>query len=156
MKWLSSALLFYLFSYQTMAFEHFITRKGHQLFDGEQVFRFAGIHAPELHRIENDALGTCPDDPRGWGQYFQWPTADEQENWIKALVKSGYKAMRIYVLSVEQKSDVACGRETHILAPSTKGGMPRLNEKAMVVYDRMIALADKHGLRLILPFIDHW
>lgn len=26
----------------------------------------------------------------------------------------------------------------------------------MVVYDRMIALADKNSLRLILPFIDHW
>ena len=34
--------------------------------------------------------------------------------------------------------------------------MPRLNEKAMRVYDRMIALSEKHGLRLILPFIDHW
>jgi len=156
MQWLSSALLFCLFSSQIMAFEHFISRKDHQLFDGDEVFRFAGLHAPELHRIENDALGTCPNDPRGWGQYFQWPTADEQENWIKALVKSGHKAMRIYVLSVQQESDKACGRETHILAPLSKGGKPRLNEKAMVVYDNMIALADKHGLRLILPFIDHW
>jgi hypothetical protein len=34
--------------------------------------------------------------------------------------------------------------------------MPRLNEKAMRVYDNMIAEADKQGLRLILPFIDHW
>lgn len=28
--------------------------------------------------------------------------------------------------------------------------------KAMRVYDNMIAEADKQGLRLILPFIDHW
>lgn len=138
------------------AFDNFITRNGHQLYDGEQQFRFAGIHAPELHRIENDAKGKCPLDPRGWGKYYQWPTADEQENWIKALTKTGHKAMRIYVLSVADPSDIACGRETHIMPPANSNAMPSLNENAMQVYDRMIALAEKHQLRLILPFIDHW
>jgi len=49
-------------------FAHFITRQGAQLMDGSQLFRFAGIHAPELHRIEDDARGVCKADPRGWGQ----------------------------------------------------------------------------------------
>ena len=137
-------------------FEHFITRDGATLKDGDKVFRFAGIHAPELHRIEDDARGTCKADTRGWGQYFRWPTAEEQENWIKAMVQTGARAQRVYVLSVQQTFDEACGRETHILAPETTDGMPRLNEKAMRVYDNMIAEADKQGLRLILPFIDHW
>lgn len=141
---------------QQSHFENFITRQGAQLMDGKQEFRFAGIHAPELHRIENDARGVCKADPRGWGQYFKWPTPEEQENWIKAIVQTGAKAQRVYVLSVQQESDEACERETHILAPTTSDGMPRLNEKAMVVYDNMIAEADKQGLRLILPFIDHW
>lgn len=137
-------------------FENFITRDGAMLKDGDKVFRFAGIHAPELHRIEDDARGPCRADTRGWGQYFRWPTADEQENWIRAMVQTGAKAQRVYVLSVQQAFDKACGRETHILAPATADGMPRLNEKAMRVYDNMIAEADKQGLRLILPFIDHW
>nr|WP_175636964.1 CBM35 domain-containing protein [Raoultella terrigena] len=137
-------------------FENFITRDGAMLKDGDKVFRFAGIHAPELHRIEDDARGPCRADTRGWGQYFRWPTADEQENWIRAMVQTGAKAQRVYVLSVQQEFDKACGRETHILAPATADGMPRLNEKAMRVYDNMIAEADKQGLRLILPFIDHW
>lgn len=137
-------------------FEHFITRQGAQLMDGNHVFRFAGIEAPELHRIEDDARGVCKADPRGWGQYFKWPTAAEQANWIKAMVQTGAKAQRVYVLSVQQENDKACARETHILAPTTPDGMPRLNEKAMEVYDNMIAEADKQGLRLILPFIDHW
>lgn len=38
-------------------FTHFITRDGATLKDGDKVFRFAGIHAPELHRIEDDARG---------------------------------------------------------------------------------------------------
>lgn len=137
-------------------FDHYITRQGAQLLDGDQVFRFAGIHAPELHRIEDFARGTCQADPRGTGQYFKWPTADEQENWIASMVKTGAKAQRVYVLSVQQPSDKACERETHILTPETADSMPRLNETAMKVYDNMIAEADKQGLRLILPFIDNW
>lgn len=137
-------------------FDNYITRDGHQLKDGQEVFRFAGIHAPELHRIEDDAQGVCKADKRGWGQHFKWPTRDEQENWIEALTLTGHKAMRVYVLSIEQEFDKACGRETHILKPLEAGGMPRLNEKAMVVYDQMLALAGEHQLRMILPFVDHW
>ena len=137
-------------------FDRFITRDKHRLMDGDAEFRFAGIHAPELHRIEQDALGPCIVDGVNQGNYFKWPTSDEQENWIKALVRSGTRAMRIYVLSVEADNDPLCDRRTHILKPYEEGGQPRLNEAAFVVYDRMIALADKHQLRLILPFIDHW
>lgn len=60
-------------------FTHFITRDGATLKDGDKVFRFAGIHAPELHRIEDDARGPCRADPRGWGQYFKWPTAQSSK-----------------------------------------------------------------------------
>lgn len=62
------------------------------------------------------------------------------------MVQTGAKAQRVYVLSVQQEFDKACGRETHILAPETADGMPRLNEKAMRVYDNMIAEADKQGI----------
>lgn len=154
-RWVLTVLLL-ISSYPVLAFEHFISRQGHQLMDGNTEFRFAGLHAPELHRLEDDARGACAADPRGWGQYFNWPTAEEQENWFQALSFTGHKAMRVYVLSVAHPSDAACGRETHILAPATEGGMPVLNEKAMLVYDRMIALAEKYQIRLILPFIDHW
>lgn len=141
---------------QTGSLAHFITRDGHQLKNGNELFRFAGFNAPELHRIEDDQKGVCKADVRGWGQYFKWPTADEQENWIKALTFSGHKATRIYVLSVEDENDKKCGRETHILKPLSADGMPYLNEQAMVVFDRMVALSDKYDLRLIIPFIDHW
>lgn len=137
-------------------FDHFVHREGHRLFDGNTELRFAGIHAPELHRIEDDSRGKCAADPRGWGQYFTWPSAEEQENWIQSLVWSGHKVMRVYVLSVATPWDEACERETHILPPIHAKAMPQLNEKAMQYYDRMIALASQYELRLILPIIDHW
>ena len=150
-------LMLLICSFSTWAdFSHFITREGSVLYDGSDEFRFAGIHAPELHRIEDDARGKCIADDRGWGQFFKWPTPDEQENWFASLNANGHKAMRIYVLSVAHPSDKACGRQTHVLAPTQYDDMPSLNEEAMIVYDRMIALASKHQIRLILPFIDHW
>lgn len=137
-------------------FKHFITRQGSALFDGDREFRFAGFLAPELHRIEDDSKGTCKGDSRPWAQHFKWPVKEEQENTIKAMKFSGQKVTRMYTLSIAQEHDHSCGRETHILKPTGKDGMPILNEKAMVIYDRMIALADQNGLRLIVPFIDHW
>ncbi|TKF54664.1 hypothetical protein FCV60_08870 [Vibrio sp. F13] len=136
-------------------FDHFITRLGSNLMDGEEIFRFAGVHTPELHMIEDDVRGNTPDG----ALYFKLPTHEEQENWIKAQVQVGTKAQRTYVLSIEavNSKDKPEDRPiTHILAPTSKSGMPKLNEEAMVVYDNMIALADKYQLRLILPFIDHW
>lgn len=145
-----------LIAHHTHAFDDFIKRDGSLLKDGGKTLRFAGLQAPELHRIEDDAKGVCKADPRGWGQYFKWPTADEQENWFQSLAFTGHKVMRTYVLSVEQESDPLCQRETHISKPLAGEQFPRLNENAMVHYDRMIALAEKYQIRLILPFIDHW
>lgn len=162
MKWFTiSFICLYLMACdhkaaEDIGLEHFITRDGHQLKNGNELFRFAGFNAPELHRIEDDQKGVCQNDTRGWGQYFKWPTADEQESWIKALTLSGHKATRIYVLSVEDVNDKKCNRETHILKPLTPDDMPRLHEEAMVVFDRMIALSEANDLRLIIPFIDHW
>lgn len=156
MRLVSFFLLLLSFNAVSSNFQHFITRDGSKLMDGNETFRFVGLNAPELHRIEDDVKGVCKNDRRGWGQYFKWPTSDEQENWVKSLVRTGHKATRIYVLSVEHEDDAKCGREVHILKPAESGGMPTLNEKAMVVFDQLVAHADAQGLRLIIPFIDHW
>lgn len=149
-------LLTALIATPTLAFDNYITRTGSELYDGNTPFRFASLNAPELHRIEDDALGVCKNDSRSWGQYFKWPTSDEQKNWVQSFVKSGLNVTRTYVFSVAQKDDEKCARETHILPPEEKDGMPRLNEKAMRIFDQLIAHSDNEGLRLIIPFIDHW
>jgi hypothetical protein len=87
-------------------FEHFITRDGPAgaagvVFNAVQLRRVdpgeakhliailesGAVDAPELHRIEDDARGPCRADPRGWGQYFKWPTA--QEKHLIAILESG-------------------------------------------------------------------
>ena len=64
-KWLLVSMLSVLGSAGAMAaeqshFENFITRDGAQLKDGNRVFRFAGIHAPERTSLSsgNPAFAT--------------------------------------------------------------------------------------------------
>jgi hypothetical protein len=108
-----------------------------------------------MHRIEDDARGVCKADPRGWGQYFKWPTPEEQANWIKAMVATGRKRS-VFMCSPYSRKTMLPANAKRISWPRNTRWDAALNEKAMKVYDNMIAEADKQGLRLILPFIDHW
>ncbi len=121
-------------------FKSFITRQGDRLMDGENEFRFVGLHATELHRIENDIEGSG---------HFRWPTAWEQESWIKSLVAAGHTASRIYVFSVQQGSGSA-DAPVHVLAPG------KFNEDGFRTFDRMLQLLNRHGLRVIVPLVDNW
>ncbi|AFV00489.2 cellulase family glycosylhydrolase [Simiduia agarivorans] len=140
----------------TSGFDTFIQRKEHQLFDGEKPFRFFGLHATELHRIEDDVRSKA--SQIGKSDHFKWPTAREQENWVKSLVWSGHTATRIYALSIDDISlapDVRKNMPAHVLWDQESQRLV-LNEDGMQVLDRLVYLADLHGLRLIIPFVDHW
>ncbi|WP_250464786.1 cellulase family glycosylhydrolase [Microbulbifer litoralis] len=137
-------------------FEHFITRDGYRLMDGGQPLRFIGLHATELHRIEDDVASAS--STLGKADHFRWPTAREQDNWIRSLVYSGHTATRIYTLSVDDialPQSVRANMPAHIVRDPDSGEI-RLDETAMRVFDRMVYLAGRHGLRLIVPVIDHW
>ncbi|AOS98642.1 hypothetical protein AUP74_03276 [Microbulbifer aggregans] len=137
-------------------FQHFVTRDGIRLLDGDRPLRFIGLHATELHRIEDDVASAG--SSIGKADHFRWPTAREQNNWIQALVYSGHTVSRIYTLSVDDitlPESVRANMPAHIVQ-SPETGNVALNEEAMRVMDRMIYLADTHGLRLIIPVIDHW
>ncbi|MBC6904563.1 hypothetical protein DWB84_03670 [Saccharophagus sp. K07] len=116
----------------------FITYDGYRYLDGKKEFQLAELSALELHQVEH-ADGVCK------------PVT---ENQIKSLINAGHNAVRVVALSVSTLADETCEGEFHILPPALPGGLPRVNENAMLHYDRMIVLADKYGLRLLLSFID--
>nr|WP_277608781.1 cellulase family glycosylhydrolase [Microbulbifer elongatus] len=137
-------------------FQEFVTRDGIRLLEGERPLRFIGLHATELHRIEDDVASA--NSSIGKSDHFRWPTAREQSNWIQALVYSGHTVSRIYTLSVDDISlpaSVRANMPAHIVQNAETGAIS-LNEEAMQVMDRMVYLADTLGLRLIIPVIDHW
>jgi len=121
-------------------FEHFITAKDGQLFDGDQPYRFMSFNIPNLAYVEDDMRF---DQLSG----FRLPTTYEIDDALATIQQMGGRVVRTYVLSVLKTNDTP-DIPRHILAPE------KLNEEAMVVLDEALASANRHGVRLIIPFVD--
>jgi hypothetical protein len=110
----------------------FVTVCGDQLcLDGE-VFRFVSFNAPELSMRENP--------------YWDVEAQFDQEDIIRTVAEFGGRVTRTYVLSVAGtgKSPV------HVEAPGQYG------EEAFQSLDRVLALANRYDVKVIVPFIDTW
>jgi hypothetical protein len=109
-------------------FDFFITRGGDQLMEGDNLFRFVSFNIPNLHVIEDN----------GWHLPDPW----EQEDALCSIVQMGGQVVRIYVLSV--------GESRHVTGPG------EFDEDLFVALDQAISLANRYGVRLIIPFVDQW
>lgn len=115
---------------------HFITTNGDKLMDGDKDLRFISYNYPGALFNEDEAGGLMP-------------TAFEQEDALRTIAQSGGKVIRTYSITVkqpDQPSDVV----RHIVGPGV------LNEEAFRSMDKLLELANQYGVRLIIPFIDHW
>ncbi len=127
-------------SLRATAFEHFITAKGDQLFEGKEPYRFLSFNIPNLTYTEDDMRFTQLNP-------FRLPTSYEINDALGTIAQMGGRVARTYVLSVAKTND-APNTPRHILAPG------KLNEEAMVVLDEVLAAANRHGVRVIIPFVD--
>lgn len=103
----------------------FIKRVDNRLYDGKDRFRFISVNAPT-------ALDANP---------------FEQEDIIKTVAQMGGQVVRTYTFSIRTK-DQSDTLETYIT------GKDQYNETAFLRLDNLLALANKYGVRLIIPFID--
>ncbi|MCD1260010.1 S-layer homology domain-containing protein [Paenibacillus athensensis] len=116
---------------------HFITASGDKLYDGDQEFRFIGFNVPGLHMIE---------DP-----VWHFPDAWEQEDAIRSMAQMGGNATRIYTLSVTGGKNNSGGvKRSHVIALGV------FDEEMFRALDRVMALANQYGIRVIIPFVDQW
>jgi mannan endo-1,4-beta-mannosidase len=127
---------------QTEGFRHFVTRKVDRLYDGDREYRFISFNIPCLHYIEDDMQfeRTMP---------FRLPDPFEIEDALKTVKQMGGQAARTYTLSVRRKADWDT-RPVHVLGPG------QFNEEAFVALDQVLALANKHQVRLIIPFVNNF
>jgi Cellulase (glycosyl hydrolase family 5) len=118
--------------------EHFITRKGDKLFNGDEEFRFVSINIPNLH-INEDPLPN-------WHRIDQW----EVEDAFKTINLMGGQVTRMYTFSI--KGGIRPGEDgtVHVYGPR------KFDEGLFQDLDKVIELAHKHNIRLIIPFIDFW
>jgi len=124
------------------SFDNFIRRDGDTLRDGDKIFRFISFNIPNLHYVEDDVRfdQSMP---------FRFPDAFEIDDALGSIEQIGGQVVRIYALAVKKPDDPA-DMPRYILGPG------KFNEEAFVVLDQVIAAANRHHVRLIIPFIDQW
>jgi mannan endo-1,4-beta-mannosidase len=120
----------------------FITRRGDQLFEGERPFRFISVCIPNLQLVEdNFAL----DAETAWG----WPNEYELCDALESVRQMGGTVARTYVLSVRREgSDM--GGHVYVRGPG------EFNEEAFRTLDLALEIANRKGVRLIIPLVDNW
>jgi len=121
-------------------FSNFITARDGHLMDGDQPFRFISFNIPNLSYTEDNMQF---DQTSG----FRLPTQFEIDDALATIAQMDGRVARIYTLSVHKDND-PLGVVRHILGPD------KLDEEAMVVLDQVLESANKHGVRLIVPFVD--
>lgn len=113
-----------------------ITRKGDKLYEGNKVFRFMGLAAPNIQQNESqiriDRTNRFPDEY-------------EIRDLLDGIRRVGGRATRTFSLSVYSPLDN--GMPVYI------EGHRKYNEEAFRCLDRVIALSHEYDVRLIIPFI---
>jgi hypothetical protein len=123
-------------------FEHFITRQQDRLMDGDREFRFVSFNIPNLHYIE-DNMAFRQTNP------WRFPNEFEIRDALKAVRQLGGGVVRVYTLSVrKQGEDDSVPR--HVLGPG------EFNEEGFQALDRVLAVANETGIRVIIPLVDNW
>lgn len=121
---------------------HFLTVRGDQIMDGDEVYRFVSFNIPNLHVIE-DAFRFDQPDP------WRWPDEYEVTDALESIRQIGGKVVRIYVIGVtRERSNM--GERVHVTGPG------QFNEEAFVVLDRVLKIAHEKGVRIIIPLVDNW
>jgi beta-mannanase len=116
-------------------FEHFVTRDGNRLKEGDAEFRFMGANMPGVV-LPYDFTLNLPERKR-------LPDAWEQENAMKTLTRMGLRVVRTWNLPI-RKPDEAPQPWHYVLAPG------RFNEEAFKTIDRLLMLANRHRVRVLL------
>lgn len=116
-------------------FQHFITRQGNKLYDGEKEFRFIGANMPGLVL------------PYDWTLYLperlHLATPWEQEDAFKTLDQMNGRVVRTWNLPI-RKPDEEAKQWHYVLGPG------KFNEEAFKVVDNLLALANRYGVRVML------
>lgn len=131
----------FLGSFNAYGFDHFITREGDQLKDGDEVFRFISVNAPNINGHYDGYKNTNPES--GY-IYDPIELSYEMEAYFKDMAQMGVTVIRTWGITVEN----GLGEfEALVDAPYS------YNEAAFRRIDKMLELCNKYHIRVILCFV---
>jgi len=116
-------------------FQHFVTRAGDRLMDGDKQWRAIGANMPGLVVPYDFTLRL----PERMGLAAPW----EQEDGLKTCVQMNLRVIRTWNLPMRGPDEPEQPWH-YVLAPG------RFNEEAFKTIDVLLALANRHGVRVIL------
>lgn len=121
---------------------HFVTRSGDRLMEGGREYRFVSFNIPNLHLVEDNMAFEATNE-------WRFPDEFEIEDALLSVRQLGGRVARTYVLSVcrrEGENPIPC----HVRAPG------QFNEEAFRALDRVLAVANRLGVRVVVPLVDNW
>ena len=124
------------------SFNKFVYRDGDKLMDEHGELRFVSFNIPNLHYIEDNMPFT---EMNPWRLPNEFEIADA----LEAVRQMGGRVVRTYALSVRVSGEDS-NIPRHIIGPG------QFDEKAFEALDMVLAVANRKGIRVIIPFIDNW
>lgn len=122
--------------------KYFITRSGDKLMEGRQEYRFISFNIPALHIIEDNMAFEATNE-------WRFPNEFEIADALLTVKQMGGRVTRPYVLSICKKdgpNPIPC----HVKRPG------EFNEEAFRALDKILEVANRTGVRVIIPFVDNW
>src|SRR5262249_49903013 len=121
---------------------YFITRSGDRLMEGDSEYRFISFNVPNLHLVEDDMrLGVASE--------WRFPDEFEITDALETVKQLGGRVARMYVISIcstSLDSAIPC----HVTRPGV------FNEEAFRALDKVLEIANRLGVRVIIPLVDQW
>lgn len=113
-----------------------------KIIENGKELRFVSFNIPNLHYNE---------DNLPFSQTNPWRLPDEFEitDALTSIQQMGGKITRTYVISVKKQGDTP-DIIRHVEAPG------KFNEEAFRALDKVLEVANKTGVRLIIPLVDNW
>lgn len=121
---------------------HFITRSGDKLMEGKQEYRFISFNIPNLHIVEDNMPFEATNE-------WRFPDEFEITDALLTVRQMGGRVARTYVLSIcrkESPNPIPC----HVRKPG------EFNEEAFRAIDKVLEVANRIGVRVIIPLVDNW
>lgn len=111
-------------------FKDFITTEGTKLMDGDEELKFISLNYPQAT------------SDNSW----------EHANAMKTIKAMGGNVTRTYTIPVANGFN---GAKAYVTGVDEKGKLT-FNEDALNELDDVLAQANKYGVRVIIPLVDHW
>ena len=121
---------------------YFISRSGDKLMEGDKEYRFISFNIPNLHLVEDNMRFDATNE-------WRFPDEFEITDALTSVKQMGGRAVRTYVLAVcrsQGPNPIPC----HVKRPG------EFNEEAFRALDLVLAVANRVGVRVIIPLVDNW